>query len=77
MIVTALIIPRFDSVIGIITTNIWIWLRSLDERLISWPGLGAIVIADVQRHDVPEEPLAPGASRSNALRGRRRSDGTR
>ncbi len=33
--VTATIIARFDRVIGIITTNIWIWLRSLDERLIN------------------------------------------
>ena len=34
---TAAIIARFDRVIGIITTKVWIWLRSLDERLISWP----------------------------------------
>ncbi len=34
---TAMIIEKFDSVIGIITTNDWIWLRSLDERLISCP----------------------------------------
>jgi len=37
MIVTTVIIARFDRVIGIITTNIWIWLRSLDDRLINWP----------------------------------------
>ncbi len=34
---TAMIIERFDIVIGIMTTNDWIWLRSLDERLISCP----------------------------------------
>jgi hypothetical protein len=34
---TAMIIEKFDSVIGIITTNDWICWRSLDERLISWP----------------------------------------
>ena len=35
--VAAMIIPKFDIVIGIITTNDWICWRSLDERLISWP----------------------------------------
>ena len=37
MTVTEMTIARFDSVIGIITTNAWICWRSLDERLISWP----------------------------------------
>ena len=32
---TAMIIEKFEIVMGIITTNDWIWLRSLDERLIS------------------------------------------
>ncbi len=34
---TARIIAAFDNVMGIITTKFWIWLRSLDDRLISWP----------------------------------------
>ena len=37
MTVTTVIMARFDKVIGIITTNIWIWFRSLEDRLISWP----------------------------------------
>ncbi len=82
MTVTPRIIARFDSVIGIITTNDWIWVRSLDDRLISWPVWRPVVVADVQRHDVVEEAFAqPGlgpaglAERVEATHRGERADG--
>ena len=75
-----MIIEKFDSVIGIITTNDWICWRSLDERLISG-RLRPVVVADVERQDVVEEPLEPGLGPAGLAEGeepaqrRERADG--